>query len=72
MIVALQDLAIWSLAIALIVHTIEEGWLPEYEKVKPNWRSVVFNRSLFLDNLPNGMKLGSLCPSQLKARHLPV
>jgi hypothetical protein len=50
--ITLQDLAIWLLAASLIGHTIEEGWLPEYEKVKPNWRSVVFNRPLFLDNLP--------------------
>jgi Protein of unknown function with HXXEE motif len=47
-----EDLSMWSLAIALIVHTIAEGWLPEYEKLKPNWRSVVFNRALFLENLP--------------------
>lgn len=39
-------------AIALIIHTIAEAYLPEYQKVKPNWRSVVFNRLLFLDNLP--------------------
>jgi hypothetical protein len=47
-----EDLSMWLLAIALIVHTIAEGWLPEYEKLKPNWRSVVFNRALFLENLP--------------------
>lgn len=49
---AIQDLATWILAIALIAHTLEEGWLPEYQKVKPNWRSVVFNRPLFLDHFP--------------------
>ena len=48
----IQDLAIWLLAIALIFHVIEEGWFPEYQKAKPNWRSVMFNRPLFLDNLP--------------------
>ncbi|NJM78385.1 MAG: hypothetical protein HC852_24650 [Acaryochloridaceae cyanobacterium RU_4_10] len=47
-----QDLSMGVLAIALIVHTIAEAWLPEYERVKPNWRAVVFNRVLFLDNLP--------------------
>lgn len=47
-----QDLSMWLLAIALIVHTISEAWLPEYERLKPNWRAVVFNRVLFLDNLP--------------------
>ena len=47
-----KDLAIWLLAFALIIHTIAEAWLPEYQKVKPNWRAVVFNRFLFLENLP--------------------
>jgi Protein of unknown function with HXXEE motif len=47
-----QDLSMWLLAIALIIHTIAEVWLPEYERLKPNWRSVVFNRALFLENLP--------------------
>jgi Protein of unknown function with HXXEE motif len=47
-----QDSSIWLLAAALIIHTIAEAWLPEWEKVKPNWQSVVFNRLLFLDNLP--------------------
>ncbi|WP_404783483.1 HXXEE domain-containing protein [Altericista sp. CCNU0014] len=47
-----QDFSIWLLAIALIVHTIAEVWLPEYERLKPNWRAVVFNRLLFLENLP--------------------
>ncbi len=48
----IQDLAMWLLGFALIIHTIEEGWLPEYQKAKPNWRSVVFNRRLLLENLP--------------------
>jgi hypothetical protein len=48
----LTDLFMWLLAIALIVHTIAEAYLPEYQKVKPNWQAVVFNRLLFLDNLP--------------------
>lgn len=47
-----QDISIWLLAAALIIHTISEAWLPEWEKVKPNWQAVVFNRLLFLDNLP--------------------
>jgi Protein of unknown function with HXXEE motif len=47
-----QDLSMWLLAIALIIHTIAEVWLPEYKRFKPNWRSVVFNRALFLENLP--------------------
>lgn len=47
-----QDLSMWLLAIALIVHTIAEVWLPEYERLKPNWGAVVFNRVLFLENLP--------------------
>ncbi|MBE9033392.1 HXXEE domain-containing protein [filamentous cyanobacterium LEGE 11480] len=48
----LSHIAIGLLAFALILHTFEEGWLPEYHKVKPDWRSVVFNRPLLLDNLP--------------------
>ncbi len=48
----LPNLAMWILAIALILHVIEEGWLPHYQRVRPDWRSVVFNRPLFLDNLP--------------------
>lgn len=32
-----QDLSMWLLAIALIIHTIAEVWLPEYERLKPNW-----------------------------------
>jgi hypothetical protein len=54
------DIAILLLAIALIVHTIAEVWIPAYQKVQPDWRSIVFvgiaslqeNRLLFLDNLP--------------------
>lgn len=48
----IQVLSFWLLAAALIIHTLEEVWIPNYEKVKPNWQSVVFNRRLFLDNLP--------------------
>jgi Protein of unknown function with HXXEE motif len=48
----LQDLSIWLLAVATIVHTIAEAWVPEWEKAKPNWRSVVFSKLLFLENLP--------------------
>jgi Protein of unknown function with HXXEE motif len=48
----IQDLSFWLLAAALIIHTIAEVWMPEYEKVKPNWQSVAFDRLLFLDNLP--------------------
>ena len=47
-----QDFALWLLACALIIHTIDEGWLHEYQEAKSNWRSVIFNRLLFLDNLP--------------------
>ncbi len=50
--VKFQDISMWLVAIALIVHTIAEVWLPEYERRKPNWRSVVFDRLPFLDNLP--------------------
>jgi Protein of unknown function with HXXEE motif len=46
------DLSILLLAIALIIHTIAEVWIPAYQKVQPDWRSVVLDRALFLDNLP--------------------
>jgi hypothetical protein len=53
------DIAILLLAIALIVHTIAEVWILAYQKVQPDWRSIVFvgiaslqENRLFLDNLP--------------------
>jgi Protein of unknown function with HXXEE motif len=46
------DISILLLAIALIIHTIAEAWIPAYQRVKPDWRSAVFDRVLFLDNLP--------------------
>jgi hypothetical protein len=47
------DLSILLLAIALIIHTIAEVWiLPAYQKVQPDWQSVVLARALFLDNVP--------------------
>jgi hypothetical protein len=49
---ALQNLSIWLLAIALILHTIAEVWLPAYKKVKPDWRLVLFDTGLFLENIP--------------------
>jgi Protein of unknown function with HXXEE motif len=49
---ALQDWAFWLVAIALILHTIAEGWLPEYEKRQPDWQAVVFNQALFRENFP--------------------
>ena len=45
------DISILLVAIALIVHTIAEAWIPVYQKVQPDWKSVVFG-ALFLDNLP--------------------
>jgi hypothetical protein len=48
----LQNLSVWLLAFALILHTIAEVWLPAYEKVKPDWRLVVFDPGLFLENIP--------------------
>jgi Protein of unknown function with HXXEE motif len=48
----LQNVSIWLLAFALIIHTITEVWLPAYAKVKPDWRLVVFDRVLFLENIP--------------------
>lgn len=48
----LPELSIWLLVAAVIVHTVAEAWRPEYERVKPDWRSIAFNRLLWLDNLP--------------------
>jgi Protein of unknown function with HXXEE motif len=46
------NISILLLAVALIIHTIAEAWIPAYQKAKPDWRSVIFDRVLFLDNLP--------------------
>jgi hypothetical protein len=46
------DISILLLAIALIIHTIAEVWIPAYQKAQPDWQSVVLDRALFLDNLP--------------------
>jgi Protein of unknown function with HXXEE motif len=46
------DISILLLAAALIIHTIAEAWIPAYQKAQPDWKSVVFDRVLFLDNLP--------------------
>jgi Protein of unknown function with HXXEE motif len=46
------DLAILSIALALIIHTIAEAWIPAYQKIRPDWRSVVFDPVLFRDNVP--------------------
>lgn len=48
----IQAVALWLLAFALIIHTIEEGWLPEYRSGQSDWRALVFNRPLFLENFP--------------------
>ena len=48
----LSALSMLLVAIALVLHTIEEAWLPEYQRVKPDWRAAVFNRALWLDNFP--------------------
>jgi hypothetical protein len=47
----LQNLSVWLLAIALILHTIAEVWLPAYEKVKLNCRLVLFDPVLFQENI---------------------
>ncbi|BAZ40550.1 hypothetical protein NIES4101_65110 [Calothrix sp. NIES-4101] len=49
---ALHNLSIWLLGLALILHTIAEVWLPAYAKVKPDWHLLVFDRLLFLENIP--------------------
>ncbi len=46
------NLLILSIAITLILHTIAEAWIPAYQKVRPDWRSVAFDPVLFRDNVP--------------------
>jgi Protein of unknown function with HXXEE motif len=46
------NILILTIAIALIIHTIAEAWLPVYQKVRPDWRSVVLDPILFRNNVP--------------------
>lgn len=54
------DLAILLIALALVIHTIAEAWIPAYQKIRPDWRfscrealpTVVFDPILFRDNVP--------------------
>jgi uncharacterized membrane protein HdeD (DUF308 family) len=46
------NILILTIAIALIIHTIAEAWLPVYQRVRPDWRSVVLDPILFRDNVP--------------------
>jgi hypothetical protein len=46
------NILILTIAIALIIHTIAEAWLPVYQKVRPDWRSVVLDPILFRNNFP--------------------
>jgi Protein of unknown function with HXXEE motif len=46
------NILILTIAIALIIHTIAEAWLPVYQKVRPDWRSVMLDPILFRNNVP--------------------
>jgi Protein of unknown function with HXXEE motif len=46
------DLAILLIALALVIHTIAEAWIPAYQKIRPDWRAAVFDPILFRDNVP--------------------
>lgn len=46
-----QSLAIWLVAFAIIIHTIEEGWLPEYRKATSKSQVVKSTRYFILENL---------------------
>lgn len=46
------DISILVLAIAIIVHTFDEAGFSAYQKAPSDWRAVIFDRALFLDNLP--------------------
>ncbi|BAZ13395.1 hypothetical protein NIES4071_52340 [Calothrix sp. NIES-4071] len=48
----LFDISILVLAIAIIVHTVDEAWFGACQKAPSDWRKVIFDRALFLDNLP--------------------
>ncbi|RUT05044.1 hypothetical protein DSM106972_038650 [Dulcicalothrix desertica PCC 7102] len=48
----LFDISISVLAIAIIVHTVDEAWFGAEQKALSDWRTFIFNRALFLDNLP--------------------
>jgi formate-dependent nitrite reductase membrane component NrfD len=64
-----QDISFWLLAAALIIHTIAEAWLPEWEKVKPNWQAI----AILFDFLTVMLTCrgGASCPpSKYEAFHL--
>jgi Protein of unknown function with HXXEE motif len=46
------NILILTIAIALIIHTIAEAWIPVYQRVRPDWRSVVLDPILFRNNVP--------------------
>jgi Protein of unknown function with HXXEE motif len=48
----LFDISILVLAVAIIVHTVDEAWFGGYQKAPSDWRTVIFDRALFLENLP--------------------
>ena len=48
----IQDIALWGLAIALIIHTIDEAWLSEVLGAQADWRSLVLNPAPLLENFP--------------------
>ncbi|WP_299490818.1 HXXEE domain-containing protein [Acaryochloris sp. IP29b_bin.137] len=45
-----KDLAIWLIAFAIIIHTFEEGWLPEYQKATSKLQVVQSTRFFILEN----------------------
>ncbi|WP_299408949.1 HXXEE domain-containing protein [Acaryochloris sp. IP29b_bin.148] len=45
-----QDFAIWLVAFAIIIHTIEEGWLPEYQKASSKLQVVKSTRFFIVEN----------------------
>ena len=50
MLMAVTDLAIWLVALAIIIHTVEEGWLPEYQKATSKSQVVKSTRFFVLEN----------------------
>lgn len=50
MLMTAQSLAIWLVALAIIIHTFEEGWLPEYQKATSKSQVVKSTRFFILEN----------------------
>ena len=48
----LPTLALWLLAIALMLHVLEEVWVTEYLKGQVTWGEVISNYAPIVENIP--------------------